>query len=350
MSSTINLSGEKVGVTAVFWAYWDFAHKRQEIFRRRIYGLEPIKYPIISQYRFTNPYRATDRVSQYLLQRVIYDQADRSPADTIFRTLLFKIFNQPQTWEILDQACGPLVLENFDGDRWASVLTAAMDSGVRIYNPAYIMPSPAYGASKKHSNHIALLADVFSMGLATDLIRAGSLADIYQILLSVPSLGPFLAYQYTIDINYGPHFGFSEMEFVVAGPGACRGISKCFSDRRDLNDQDLIRLIADNASEIFDILGLDFFDLWGRPLQLIDCQNIFCEIDKYARVAFPGALGIDGQTSDRPKQIYRPNQDPEFSLGFPPGWRLPFLATKPSPIPLSLPVGRSIAAISGDSG
>ena len=28
--------------------------------------------PIIAQYRFTNVYRASDRVSQYLIQNVIY--------------------------------------------------------------------------------------------------------------------------------------------------------------------------------------------------------------------------------------------------------------------------------------
>ena len=30
---------------------------------------------------------------------------------------------------------------------------------------------------------------------------------------------------------------------------------------------------------------VEFRDLWGRPLQLIGCQNLFCEVDKYARVA-----------------------------------------------------------------
>jgi hypothetical protein len=32
---------------------------------------------------------------------------------------------------------------------------------------------------------------------------------------------------------------------------------------------------------------LRFRSLWGRPLQAIDCQNLFCEVDKYARAAFP---------------------------------------------------------------
>lgn len=41
-------------------------------------------------------------------------------------------------------------------------------------------------------------------------------------------LGSFLAYQYTIDMNYSPYINFSENDFVKAGIGAIRGIKKCF--------------------------------------------------------------------------------------------------------------------------
>ena len=34
-------------------------------------------------------------------------------------------------------------------------------------------------------------------------------------------------------------------------------------------------------------LDLDFKRIGNRPLQLIDCQNIFCELDKYCRQALP---------------------------------------------------------------
>jgi hypothetical protein len=33
-----------------------------------------------------------------------------------------------------------------------------------------------------------------------------------------------------------------------------------------------------------------------RPLQPIDCQNLFCEIDKYPRVVVPHVAGITGRT------------------------------------------------------
>src|SRR5665213_109406 len=46
----------------------------------------------------------------------------------------------------------------------------------------------------------------------------------------------------------------------------------------------------------FSRLGLKFRSLFGRPLQLIDCQNLFCEVDKYARYAHPEVIGVTGRT------------------------------------------------------
>ena len=34
-------------------------------------------------------------------------------------------------------------------------------------------------------------------------------------------------------------------------------------------------------------INLDFNKIGDRPLQLIDCQNIFCELDKYCREKVP---------------------------------------------------------------
>jgi hypothetical protein len=59
--------------------------------------------------------------------------------------------------------------------------------------------------------------------------------------------------------------------------------------------------------------------LWGRRLQLIDCQNLFYEVDKYARIAHPDIAGISGQTNI--KQNYRQDTAPATAW-FPPKWEL----------------------------
>src|SRR6266853_1872102 len=88
--------------TVVYRTFWKFAAERQNIFAKRLRGDSPpwSKDPILRQYRYTNAYRATDRVSQYLIRNVIYDSESNS-ADTLFRILVFKFFNRIETWELL---------------------------------------------------------------------------------------------------------------------------------------------------------------------------------------------------------------------------------------------------------
>src|SRR5205823_6316211 len=89
-------AGGLLRTTPVLDAYWRFAAARQEIFMRRLAGANPpwTDDPILRTYRFTNPYRASDRVSQYLIRNVIYE-GDQTVNEVFFRTLLFRLFNRP---------------------------------------------------------------------------------------------------------------------------------------------------------------------------------------------------------------------------------------------------------------
>ena len=107
------------------------------------------------------------------------------------------------------------------------------------------------------------------------------------------------------------------MEFVVPGPGTLDGIRKCFADQGGLNDADTIRLVTESQEREVERLGLNFRTLGGRPLQLIDCQNLFCEVSKYARVKHPEIKGLSKRT--RIKQLYRPSAGP-IAYWYPPKW------------------------------
>lgn len=325
---TVQLGGRRVRVTEVFWSYWLLAAERQAMFFRRASGESSpwTENPVLARHRFTNAYRASDRVSQYLLHRVIYDQ-EREATDTILRVLLFKIFNRIDTWEHLVGRVGEPTVASFRADAYGAALDELLSEGGRVYSAAYIMPSPRLDAGgRKHRNHLALVEMLVRTGELAGLEQACSLKSLYERLVEIPSFGPFLAFQYAIDLNYSQHFDFDEMEFVVAGPGAVRGIRKCFEDTGGLNAAGVITAMADSATRFFGATSTPFKDLWGRPLQLIDCQNLFCEVDKYARVAHPEhSLGGPG----RIKQKYRVDDRP-LVLGYPPKWELPLSARSPS--------------------
>ena len=74
----------------------------KEIFFRRLEGCSPpwTHDPILARFKFTNAYRASDRVSQYLIRHVIYE-GPQSSEEVFFRIVLFKVFNKIETWELL---------------------------------------------------------------------------------------------------------------------------------------------------------------------------------------------------------------------------------------------------------
>jgi len=312
--------GRVLQATPVFDTYWRFAAARQDLFMRRVRGDQPpwTDDPVLSRFRFTNAYRASDRVSQYLIRTVLYE-GPQTVAEICFRTLLFKVFNRIDTWESLTSELGPPRLSTFNVDRCARVLDRLMARGERVYSAAYIMPSPQFGCARKHRNHLRMLAHLVEEGAPNRIGAARSLEEVFSVLRSYKSLGDFLAFQFTIDLNYSAAVNFSEMDFVVAGPGARSGIQKCFADTAGLSDADVIRAVAERAPQEFARQSLAFQDLWGRPLQLIDCQNLFCEVDKYARVMHPEYTGASGRT--RIKQTYVPRLSP-LPQWYPPKWKL----------------------------
>ena len=308
--------------TVAYDTYWRFAAERQEIFFKRAEGSPPpwTEDPILAAHKFTNAYRASDRVSQFLIRRVIYD-GDQSPQETFFRTILFKLFNKIETWELLVSKLGSIAYREYTFERYDKILTDAMNRGNRIYSAAYIMPSGStvFRTNRKHRAHLHLLDRMMKDELPSRIAESRSMQHSFKLLLSYPMIGNFLAYQFATDLNYSTLTNFSEMEFVMPGPGALNGIRKCFSSLGGLNESDIIKAVADRQQEEFARLGIRFRNLWGRHLHLIDCQNLFCEVDKYSRVKHPELAGITQRT--RIKQKFR--MTPSYMrYWYPPKWGL----------------------------
>ena len=126
-----------------------------------------------------------------------------------------------------------------------------------------------------------------------------------------------MSYQIAIDLNYSELVNFSENDYTQAGPGALRGIAKAFVDTGDFSPADVIHYMVDRQEQEFARLGLEFNGLFGRALHAIDCQNLFCEVDKYCREAAPEL----SSNRSRIKQRFVASTKP-LTLFFPPKWRL----------------------------
>lgn len=319
----------KPKLSIAYDTYWKFAAERQSVFFNRFNGES---YPwtkdkILNQHKFTNIYRATDRVSQYLIKNVIY-KGSQKPEEIFFRLILFKTFNRISTWEFLESEFGRISFKDYSFKQYDKVLSEVMQHQIPIYSAAYIMASgrSRFGYKRKHQNHLRLIELMIREKVPHKLQHCKSMSEAYNLLHSYPTIGDFLAYQYVTDINYSTLTNFTEMEFVKAGPGAKDGIVKCFKDFGGYSFEDIIYLMADNQDHEFDRLNLDFKNLWGRRLQLIDCQNIFCEVDKYSRVAHPQLSGYSHRI--RIKQKFVDNGKDPIEFYFPPKWGINNLKTK----------------------
>ena len=298
---------------------WRFASERQLIYLRRLSGQEMpwTTDPVLSLYRFTNAFRAADRVSQHLIKLAYAN--NHASSDTVFlRTILFKIFNRIDTWSTIVENLGLPTAHRFDYQACDELL-ARRRTKVPVYSAAYIMPSGGEAGIPKHRMHLHLLRDMIHDGLPARLRQTRSLRDAYLLLLAQPTFGPFLAFQYAIDLNYTTLMSHSEHEFVVAGPGALDGLAKCFESLGECSPADAIVWLTERQDEEFSRYGLEFNGLWGRPLQPIDVQNLLCEVSKYTRASHPNVMGRSGRT--RIKQRFKPIGKLPKPF-FPPKWGL----------------------------
>lgn len=302
----------------VYDTYWKTAAERQEIFFRRLKGQVPTTDdPIFASYKFCNVYRASDRVSQFLIKEVIYNR-QHNELNTLFRIFLFRLLNKNETWTELEKILGGISLKDFGFSRYKTALEK-IKTGGPIYGNAFILcANKAFGFDKKHENHLALLEQVFKKtNMGIELAKAKTLHDLFSQLKTLPLIGNFMAYQIAIDMNYSEVFNFDENDFTIAGPGAVRGIAKCFSDTDGKSGEYIIQYMAENQEKEFKRLGLNFKNLWGRPMRAIDCQGWFCETDKYSRVKFPELKS----NRVRIKATYKPTQK-RIDYFYPPKWNL----------------------------
>lgn len=305
----------------IYDLYWYFANERQNIFIKKLNGDTPpwTNDPILKTYKFCNSYRVNDRVSQYLLKNVIYNGKTYKDEDMLFRIILFKLFNKESTWELLLKEFKDITLSTFDMKEYSKVLTNAINNNIKIYNDAYIScATKAFGYDRKHDNHLALLNKMFIIDKVQDkILKCTNMEQAFKIIKSYPLIGNFIAYQLITDINYSNIVDWKEDEFTVAGPGSLRGIKKCFIDKGNLSNEDIIRYMYNHQEEEFKRLNLDFKMIGNRKLQLIDIQNIFCELDKYCREKVPSLKS----NRTKIKKKYTPKQT-KIEYIYPPKWNI----------------------------
>lgn len=253
----------------------------------------------LKQYFFCNTFRVLDKGCQFLIKEVI-EKGPQDPVETVFRVILWNTFTKIETWELLDRELGPLTWASYDREKYRRVLSNAVNDGLTLYTGAYIKPAPHYGYPQNYMNHLVFLESLMEQNLASRLLAAQYMANVYEYLISYPSMGPFSTYQLMLSLSYTKYLNFHPNDFVVAGPGSISGLGKLFGrsmiQGRELVDDfdtEVMRYLTESQDLHFKRLGLKFSGLGpeGLPMTIADIEHTLCEVDKYCRGAHPHLKG-----------------------------------------------------------
>jgi hypothetical protein len=231
----------------------------------------------------------------------VVEKGSQDPVEVVFRVILFNLFTKIETWELLDGTLGPLTWKKYNRDKYRAVLAKASAEGMTLYTGAFIKPAPHFGFAQNFANHLCFLECLMENQIAGRLIIAPYLADVYEHLISFPSMGPFSTYQLMLGLSYTNVLNFHENDFVISGPGSISGLNKIFGKSGMQEgrscvpefDAEVMRYMAETQNYHFQRLGLEFSGLGPKqlPMGVADIEHTLCEVDKYCRVAHPKLKG-----------------------------------------------------------
>lgn len=311
--------------------YW--CCERMNIFWKKYNGEQNpwTEDEILNTYKFTNVYRVLDRVSQYLVNHVIYTEKQYTPEDMFFRILLFRHLNKIETWQYLEQH-GDVCFDTADGI--VDALTDRLSAGHKIYNGCFMITSRFYQNDKfawlrgypKHEAYMRIWnREIFQSGRIYDFLESSTFEQLLNNFKAVGggSVGiysDFTAQQHVLDMNYSPLFNFSENDFVVLGPGSKRGVIWTFGAGAEKHGIDILKWVQEHFEEYMQRFCNDTGMVWNplpwEPVPtLTNLQNCFCELGKYARCI--GDVNFKA-VAKRPKCFYTPFAGGKEQYMFPP--------------------------------
>jgi 5-hmdU DNA kinase, helical domain len=257
-----------------------------------------------------------------MIREVAYGHDPESTArDRIFQIVAFRTFSRIETWRgVRNELGGAPRFEHLRNGAFERALDRVKAACGGLYTGAFILcANKAFGFEEKHRNHVGLFKHMFlEHACAEQVLQAPSLEAVVGLAESFPLLGPFMAYQIAIDLNYSELIDFSENDYTQAGPGALRGLKKAFTSLGDYTPAETILWMVERQEQEFARLDLPFNGLFGRKLHGIDCQGLFCELDKYCREAVPELTSARSRIKAKYVAAHG-----DMDLFFPPKWGLP---------------------------
>lgn len=300
---------EKMGDNTLL--YLNFVAERHSVWEKRHAG-EPAPWtddPILRNHKFTNVFRILDYGSQFLLRELIL--STESLGDMMMRSFLYRYTNIPEPWEAFRTVHGRYPVQADLEGNLLGTWHEYRDNGGSVFGQAYKMFS---GVENKGTDRLTwavnLTHDYFhpeAQNYIVDKIaRLRTLEERVALLRTIPRCGDFMAMQIATDIGWSPMIKGDENEFIVAGPGAKRGIAAARLEGETPADAIALAQRLIHESRGCPTLRLSSGKVY-KP-SLMDTQNSLCEFGKYYRYLSEGGRGYrPAHVGNLPKVVLPPH-------------------------------------------
>lgn len=283
------------------YLYWII--ERYSVYLKRFkYKEEPpwSQDQVFQKYSFVNVRRIVDRVTIFTLDKIINNDS-LSLGQKVLNLLVFRVFNSPQSYDLLNFPVKQVDIK-LDFPQFIKKHTRKVQEGQRLYRPAY-MHSGAVKSYHDQTKDIPTfhrpfytIWEFYHSGNLRSLIglyQKGDAKGVFDYIITIPGMGPFLSYQVYVDLTYIEGSLLTQNDFVYLGGGAHRGVQIVCPNIHWKKRWMFIHYVQQNIEYWFKkYYNTSLHEIMSdlpeqqRYLSLSNIQNCFCEFSKYFKLKF----------------------------------------------------------------
>jgi hypothetical protein len=266
--------------------FWHLFERQEIWYKRNVLKLSPpwTKDKHLANFKFTNTYRDLDRASQYLIRNVLCDpKNDNTIEDILFKIIIFRFYNQPDTFTHPKYAVELQNWKTFDVEKqWEQTVTYR-EQVDNPFHTAYLMnmsflPMSSDWTGRGLFKDEAYVKYVFPKvheiipELKDKIKTCKDPQEVLKFLQQkIPAVSSFTSYEFYLDIcGTGRYWrqklwSIDEDMFVNIGPGCSLGIRLLFPSLQTIKDQEqAIDWLYDIAEEQFKEYGQFKYIRWDK--------------------------------------------------------------------------------------
>ncbi len=293
--------------------FFQTMYERQMIWKKRFIDGRPGPWtedPILRDYKFTNVYRGLDRHSQYSLRHIIMSNRAKGTVELLWKTLVFRIFNRPETFEALAEKGWDCGIPNYDDflleqDKYTGAMLA-LEAKDSVFTSAYFIRSRSGARIESYTERTLPALHQVIPWLAEGHRDQRA---VLSRLTPIPYIGGFVAYELLRDIAYidrtlpdGWGILADDNISINIGPGSKLGAQLIYPELKSSGDilaafkrllsaaPEELQKISDDYLEPMPYAVIDWetgraHATYDFNLTLDNIEHWLCEFSKYWRMS-----------------------------------------------------------------